>query len=282
MPKKLPSKWLFDFPEGYRCRFINSTTEREVLHSHEYYEIFLTLTNDIEHIINDSQETLEIGSLVFIRPSDVHLYKKEAHPYKFINFAFSVELADEVFQFLGQELDIAKMLKCTMPPSVILSKSELKKGRGLFNHINCIPSEDIQQKRLQAKFILTTLFIKYLSRFTDYDTKQMIPTWLTYAYEQMKFHENFQIGVPAMIKLSNKTYEHLSRSINKYYGITATEYVNQLRLNYAANMITNTNFSLTDIGFEAGFNSSSYFATCFKKYYDMTPTEYRKLSQNKK
>ena len=281
MPKKLPSKWLFDFPEGYRCRFINSTTKREVLHSHEYYEIFLTLTNDIRHIINDSQEMLEIGSLVFIRPSDVHLYKK-AHPYRLINFAFSVELADEVSQFLGKELDIAKMLKCTMPPSVILTKSELKKTNGLFNHINCIPSEDIHQKRLQAKFILSTLFIKYLSRFTDYDTKQMIPTWLTYAYEQMKFHENFQIGVPAMIKLSNKTYEHLSRSMNKYYGITATEYVNQLRLNYAANMITNTNFSLTDIGFEAGFNSSSYFATCFKKYYDMTPTEYRKLSQSKK
>ena len=51
-PKRLKAEYHIDFPEGYRCRFINSITERNVLHSHEYYEIFLTLTDDIEHQVN--------------------------------------------------------------------------------------------------------------------------------------------------------------------------------------------------------------------------------------
>ena len=80
-----------------------------------------------------------------------------------------------------------------------------------------------------------------------------------------------------MFKLSNKTYEHLSRNMKKYYDTTVTEYINSLRLNYAANMIKNTNYSLTDICFDAGFNSSSYFSSCFKQYFDMTPTQYRNL-----
>lgn len=73
-PKRLKAQHHIDFPEGYRCRFINSITERNVLHSHEYYEIFLTLTDDIAHEVNGVCENLKIGSLTFIRPNDVHIY----------------------------------------------------------------------------------------------------------------------------------------------------------------------------------------------------------------
>lgn len=274
-PKILKAEFHIDFPEGYRLRFINSITERNVLHSHEYYEIFLTLTNDIEHQVNGVTENLKAGSLVFIRPNDVHIYTKKDQPYRFINFAFVNELANEVFEFLGKDIDVDSMLKCDMPPTILLTKHETAQTEAIFNHINCIPSADIKEKRLQVKYILTSLFIKYFSRFTNYSTVNKTPDWLTRVCEQMKAHENFQVGVQAMVELSNKTYEHISRSMKKYYGVTVTEYINSLRLNYAANMIKNTNYTLTHICFEAGFNSSSYFSSCFKKYFNMSPTQYR-------
>ena len=51
--KLLEEKWHIDFPEGFKCRFITSETENKVLHQHEYYEIFLTLSEYITHHINN-------------------------------------------------------------------------------------------------------------------------------------------------------------------------------------------------------------------------------------
>jgi AraC family cel operon transcriptional repressor len=274
--KVLEAKWHIDFPEGFRCRFINSSTEKKVLHAHEYYEIFLTLTDDITHIINGKTENLKKGSLVFIRPNDVHLYKNDEKPYRFINFAFSKELAKALFDFLSEDLNIDEMLNCPMPPTIPLSSSKCKKTANLFQTINYVASDNHLEKRLQCKSILTTLFTKYFSRFSSNDNSNDIPIWLSQTYEQMKSVKNFYNGIPAMVEISGKTYEHLSRCMKKYYNITVTEYINLLRLNYAANLLVNTNYSLTDIYLECGFSNQTYFSTCFKRTYGMTPTAYRK------
>lgn len=274
--KILEAKWHIDFPEGFRCRFINSTTEKKVLHSHEYYEIFLTLTDDITHIINNKTENLKKGSLVFIRPNDVHLYKNNEKPYRFINFAFSKELAQSLFDFLREDLALDEMLNCPMPPSILLSNSECKKTVNLFQTINYVASSDHLEKRLQSKSILTTLFTKYFSRLSSDANAKDIPPWLFHTYEQAKSAKNFREGISALVEISGKTYEHLSRSMKKYYGITVSEYITSLRLNYAANLLVNTNYSLTDIYLECGFNNQTYFSSCFKRIYGVTPTAYRK------
>ena len=72
------------------------------------------------------------------------------------------------------------------------------------------------------------------------------------------------------------TVENGKLDMKKYYNITVTEYINSLRLNYAANLLVNTNYSLTDIYLECGFSNQTYFSTCFKRTYGMTPTAYRK------
>lgn len=131
-PKRLEAKWHINFPEGYNCRFINSVTERNVLHYHDYFEFFLTQTDGIEHHVNGTCETLRSGALVFVRPKDVHIYTKESGSYSFINFAFCAELADDVFTFLGKEIDIEKMLKSATPPPNFSAKDRTQGGRGSF------------------------------------------------------------------------------------------------------------------------------------------------------
>ena len=163
-----------------------------------------------------------------------------------------------------------------MPPTIPLSNSECKKTTNLFQTINYVASDNHLEKRLQCKSILTTLFTKYFSRFSSNDNSNDIPIWLSQTYEQMKSVKNFYTGIPAMVEISGKTYEHLSRCMKKYYNITVTEYINSLRLNYAANLLVNTNYSLTDLYLECGFSNQTYFSTCFKRTYGMTPTAYRK------
>jgi AraC family L-rhamnose operon regulatory protein RhaS len=54
------------------------------------------------------------------------------------------------------------------------------------------------------------------------------------------------------------------------------EFLNHCRLAFAAKMLLDkTNLSITEIAFSCGFNTSQYFATCFRKRFRCTPNDYR-------
>ncbi|ANW97228.1 hypothetical protein AXE80_13420 [Wenyingzhuangia fucanilytica] len=58
---------------------------------------------------------------------------------------------------------------------------------------------------------------------------------------------------------------------------TFTEYVNNLRVIQAAKLLIETDLSISQICFDCGYNSLSYFNRQFKKYKKMGPKEYKKL-----
>ena len=72
---------------------------------------------------------------------------------------------------------------------------------------------------------------------------------------------------------------HLSQTINERLKVNFFDFVNQYRVEEAKSMMKRqeyAHFSLADIGFEAGFNSVSTFNKSFKKFLNLTPSEYQK------
>lgn len=59
------------------------------------------------------------------------------------------------------------------------------------------------------------------------------------------------------------------------YGISPKEYLTQLRMNYAAELLQNTNITIFNVASNVGMNQAQ-FIKMFKKAFDCTPTEYRK------
>lgn len=102
-----------------------------------------------------------------------------------------------------------------------------------------------------------------------------MPIWLEQMCEKIKKNGNFVAGSDYFFNLSDKSREHISRCLKKYTGMTVTEYINSLRLNYIANMLRNSNYSISDIIFDSGFNNISWASEQFKAKYGMTMREYR-------
>ena len=92
----------------------------------------------------------------------------------------------------------------------------------------------------------------------------------------MKHEGNFPFGISRMVELSGKSREHLTRSMRKYMGQSPSEFVNDLRLNYIANMLRNSNHSVLDIILDSGFNTVSHASTLFREKYGMSMSEFRK------
>jgi AraC-like DNA-binding protein len=71
---------------------------------------------------------------------------------------------------------------------------------------------------------------------------------------------------------------HLSETINGYAKQSFYEFINQHRIEEASRLLRGKEFislSITDIGYQSGFNSNSTFFSHFKKIQGKTPREYR-------
>lgn len=68
---------------------------------------------------------------------------------------------------------------------------------------------------------------------------------------------------------------YLTRSFTKYIGISPKQYLIQIRLNNAGNLLKNTSLSIAEIAEKSGFQSPSNFIAYFKKYFGITPKKFR-------
>jgi len=66
----------------------------------------------------------------------------------------------------------------------------------------------------------------------------------------------------------------LLRKLKALTGLSPNEFIKDLRLRRAADMIRQKADTITQIGYAVGFNDQSYFTKCFKKQFKVTPTEY--------
>src|SRR5882724_2275656 len=66
-----------------------------------------------------------------------------------------------------------------------------------------------------------------------------------------------------------------SKYSRELVNVGPMEYLNQCRLDHAARQLREKpELSVTDIAFANGFNSSQYFATCFRRRFKLTPSQF--------
>lgn len=90
-----------------------------------------------------------------------------------------------------------------------------------------------------------------------------------------KNYLNPAISLEYVAEYINLNPSYLGKIFKESTGIYFTEYVNKLRLDAAKELLANTNESINHISTLVGFNSTTYFVTCFKKYTGLTPAKFR-------
>ncbi len=67
----------------------------------------------------------------------------------------------------------------------------------------------------------------------------------------------------------------LQRKIKRRVNMSPSEFIREIRLKKAVELLKNNDYNIDEIAIIVGFNSTSYFIRSFKKKYEMTPTEYK-------
>lgn len=276
--KLLTADRFVDKKTGCSYRYILSDTEYFRPHYHDYYEIFILLEGNANHLINGKLVPLKANDMVFIRPSDTHDYAScNGKPFSMLNITFTSETAEQIFTFLGNGFPSETLKTVKLPPIVHLNSGEFAAFNDRMTAIGTISSEDTELLKTVLRTLIFDIFTKYFSDFSS--NNHTIPLWLEVLCSEIRKNGSFVDGSDKLFSLTDKSREHVCRSIKKYMGVTVTEFINELRLNYICNMLSNSNHSITEIIYESGFNNISWASELFKSKYGMTMREYRNMSE---
>ena len=71
------------------------------------------------------------------------------------------------------------------------------------------------------------------------------------------------------------SYRYMSGVVNRFFKLPLPRVVNRYRVNYACDLLTNTNTEITQIALICGFGSMRSFNRNFKAVVGISPREYR-------
>jgi len=96
-------------------------------------------------------------------------------------------------------------------------------------------------------------------------------------------HDNYmnQLELHDIAKTAIISERECLRCFKRTIGIPPIQYLLRHRISIAADMLVNTSMNITEISYQAGFDSPSYFSQIFKKFMSVTPNEYRTQQKNK-
>ncbi|MEL6272771.1 MAG: helix-turn-helix transcriptional regulator, partial [Chloroflexota bacterium] len=245
-------------------------------HHHDFFEIFLIAKGTIHHHVNGETTLLSEGHLVFIRPEDAHCFSQHEHQNcELLNIAFLQSTQRDVCAFLDHDTCTHVLLQPQLPPTVTVSQQALKSVIRQLEQWGRVLHRDKQRSRLALRGLLANVVSAHFltpSHIVD----DAIPRWLQTLCHQMEDRENIIEGRDALLRLANRTPEYVGRSFKQHLGITPSRFINDLRLDYAADLLLHTDQTLTEICYATGFGNLSHFYHLFKKRWRCAPNQYRK------
>jgi YesN/AraC family two-component response regulator len=87
-------------------------------------------------------------------------------------------------------------------------------------------------------------------------------------------------GVSELGKEIGISRVHLHRKLKAIANLSPNEFIRNIRLQKAGELLLNQDYNVSEVCFKVGFNSPAYFSSCFKQYYQLSPTEFIERSNN--
>ncbi len=82
-----------------------------------------------------------------------------------------------------------------------------------------------------------------------------------------------RFGVSELAAKIGMSRSNLLRKIKKTTGLSVSQFISQVRLKNAMEMLKTSSLNVSEVSYEVGFSSTSYFIKCFREYYGYPPGE---------
>lgn len=265
-------------------------------HWHEEMEVNLVKSGSAEFTIGEEKVIVNEGQAIALNCNVFHAIRSAAdsncvlisllfHP----NILFKDHTTSLAVGYLNP------IIKGTEHRYVILDRRDMW-GRGALTYLNDIFDVNFSKEfgfELTTKAYLCQLWVHFLKKYNSHTTlyapnknKQValspdearIKDAITYIQQ----HYSESVTLDDIADSIHVSKSECCRCFKRAVNITPFEYLMRYRILQAADKILQNDRetgSISELASAVGFNNTSYFNKLFKKYFDCTPSEYRKLSK---
>jgi AraC-like DNA-binding protein len=260
--------------------------------NHDYFEItYIYEGKGVLHV-EDKAFPLEKGDVFIAGDTEFHLLEASAEsPMKVICLYF---LPSFIYSPGGNPIDERYLrpfysrsaeLKCNIP-------SNSPRSREIFRGIERLHAELAQRQEgyelavknsLCEMLLIINRYFRHAAVWKEAYAKRL--RGLKRLKAPLAFIEaNFarDISLNEVARIACMSPAHFCRFFKKVTGKTLTEYILRIRIDKAKEMLLRNNLSVSQIGFEVGFENPSYFHRIFRRFTRLTPREFLKTARKEK
>ncbi len=252
-------------------------------HWHTEFEFVYVETGTVYFGISDKQFALSEGQGVFINSKILHRYFSQGNaivpnfvlmPY-FIAAQDSLIYQKYVLPIMASPMDY-QIFSSDIPwqAQALSLMREMMAAQENASDVELVNSYLIQKI---WHILYQNTDVEHTGKKENYSASSQARLQLMMQYIHQKFAYNISLSdIADQAKVSKSTALNL---FQRYLGISPVTYLVNYRLQEAAKLLASTEKKVTVISKDTGFDSVDYFCKAFKKYYKLTPTEYRKKAQ---
>ena len=109
----------------------------------------------------------------------------------------------------------------------------------------------------------------------EQSTNKEIPSSINHVLKFINDHFNQDISLDDCVKQSKLSKYYFTRQFSRYVGMTPIQYISNIRIQKAIELLLNDSDSIEDVAKIVGFQNGNYFAKVFKKHTGKSPRSYR-------
>lgn len=147
----------------------------------------------------------------------------------------------------------------TKPFSINLLKSRITNILKTREKLSSVYSSNFKNKQQLFNESTNQLDKEFLEKLTDIIEKNI---------------EDEEMSISFIASHLNMSHSTMYRKVKALTGLTANEYIRKVRINVGEQLLITNQYSISEIMYKIGINSSSYFRQCFKDEFGMNPSDY--------
>jgi AraC-like DNA-binding protein len=253
-------------------------------HSHDEYQLFLVLKGKGTRFIGNTVKSFDEGDLTFLGPGIPHLWKIEEFNSDNVSDIFThgivvyinpiqleVLSLNEEFQSLASLLEKVKLGMEIYGETRKLVKDQMQQLQGKHGMPSVIQLLNIFEVLSHSKeyHLLREEITEHKAKEVETDRINTV-----YNYAAVNFKES--ISLEDMANLVNMTPTSFSRFFKNKTSKSFIYFLTELRIKNACKLLAkNDNQSISDIGYDSGFNTLSNFNKQFKAFTGLSPKDYK-------
>lgn len=264
-----------EFLEAFGSKTMSDT------HFHDHYELYYQIIGERYFFIKDRFYYIRPGDFVIIAKNEIHktvtanqnLYRRMLINFKTSFIADILNTIDDID--LSNLFQKSHIIRINNDDENYINKL-LYKMLDVYEHK---PSGYKSFLKLQLVNILV-----YINNCKPYDSEGLKFPNAQYNKISEYINQNYnkKLTLDHLSEKFNMSPYYLSRTFKDVLDITFVEYLNFTRISASKKLILDTDLSMTEIAFEVGFDSSTYFTKVFKSITNITPLKYKTMHKKSK